>query len=696
MVQGWLTISSSDGGIRLNDDAIELEKKSHYPLGLLILLVFMTICTILILSPGNATAETSGDFDYALINDGTEVEITGYHGISGDINIPSIIEGKLVTSIGNNAFRYCTSLISVTIPESVTRVGASSFYYCTSLTSVTIPESVTFIGAYGFYHTSLISVTIPVSLTFIPDYMCGWCTSLTTVTISNSVTMIGKNSFAECKSLTSITIPSSVTSIGNGAFCLTGLTAVTIPNSVTTIGIGAFAYTSLTSITIPSSVTSIGNGAFSSCSLRSIDVNVDNQFYLSIDGVLYDKAITNLIQFPGGIGGEFEIPNSIISIGGDAFQDCRSLTYVKIPDSVITIGSNAFWDCNSLTSIIIPSGVTRILSNTFYRCYSLTSITIPSSVMEICGYAFQYCTSLTNITLPSSIEKIRSYAFGNCVSLTQIYFEGDAPTIDSNSWIYEHNPNLIIYYYFGNLGFSTPTWYGVPTVCIYPIRLSITPLSTTVEPGNISSFTVSLANPGPTTRTVDVVLDNIYSSDPRIPLGWFILSTNQVTLGPGSIEILTLSIMIPSTWAAVENVMTSISLSVTNEPGTIVYDSVVVGVTVKATDLSAIFDIYRTTADIVTDIELVQANPTVEGIDNIRLELVGLISKIQCAMDHELLNQTNGQALLASANAALNSVERSDEALDDAKMKLVSNALETAQNQLEALINKLEAEIESN
>jgi len=62
---------------------------------------------------------------------------------------------------------------------------------------------------------------------------------------------------------------------------------------------------------------------------------------------------------------------------------------------------------------------------------------------------------------------------------------------------------------------------------------------------------------------------------------------------------------------------------------------------------------------------------------------------IQTSMDHDLISQQSGQALLVSANAALNSVDRSDVALDQAKIKLVGTSLETAQNQLNALLNKM-------
>ena len=253
----------------------------------ILLAVIMTLGVFTVV-PFTASAATSGDFEYWILDDGT-TEITGYTGTDTELTIPSKIDGKPLTSIGDYAFAYCDSLTSVTILDSVTSIGNRAFFGCEKLTSITIPDSVTSIGELAFYFcTNLASITIPNSVTSIgydAFYDTAWYDNQldglvyagkvaytykgempenTSLIIKDGTKSIGDYAFENCGSLTRVTIPDSVTSIGNYAFYYCrNLSSITIPDSVTSIGDYAFLNcTSLTSITIPNSVTSIGWGAF--------------------------------------------------------------------------------------------------------------------------------------------------------------------------------------------------------------------------------------------------------------------------------------------------------------------------------------------------------------------------------------------------------------------------------------------------
>ena len=197
------------------------------------------------------------------------------------------------------------------------------------------------------------------------------------VTIEQGVTSIGKGAFLYCSSLTSVSIPSSVTSIGNYAFqnC-SSLISVTIPSGVTSIGDYAFENcSSLISVTIPNSVTSIGHLAFRGCSsLTDINVDPNNKYWCSVDGVLFSKDMKTLVAYPRGRAGAYKCPDGVTFIGDDAFVGCSSLTSVTIPNSVTSIGNSAFYGCSSLTSVTIPNSVTSIGIYAFYHCTKLKDV----------------------------------------------------------------------------------------------------------------------------------------------------------------------------------------------------------------------------------------------------------------------------------------------------------------------------------
>ena len=114
------------------------------------------------------------------------------------------------------------------------------------------------------------------------------------------------------------------------------------------------------------------------------------------------------------------IPESVTSIGPEAFTGCGNLASVTIPNSVTSIKYRMFAGCSSLTSINIPNSVTDIGLEAFLSCSSLTSINIPNSVTSIEKKAFSSCNGLTSITIGNSVTDIGEMAFRYCSRLTEI------------------------------------------------------------------------------------------------------------------------------------------------------------------------------------------------------------------------------------------------------------------------------------
>ncbi len=282
------------------------------------------------------------------------------------IDVPST-----VTSIGNSAFADIFCLKSVTIGNGVTSIGTGAFKNCTRLKTITIP----FVGATkdGTNNTHFGYIFGAPSYTNNADYVPS---SLETVTITGG-TNIGSSAFYDCTSLKSLYITDLKAwceidfgdYVSNPLYYARNLylngelvTELVVPDEITTINDLALSYfISLKSITIPDSITSIGDYAFSSCtSLSSINVSSNNENYKSVDGNLYSKDGTTLIQYAiGKTDSSFIIPDSVTSIDSSTFWGCKNLTSVTISNSVTSIGNASFYDCKNLTSIIFNGTVSE-------------------------------------------------------------------------------------------------------------------------------------------------------------------------------------------------------------------------------------------------------------------------------------------------------------------------------------------------
>ena len=375
-----------------------------------------------------------------------------------DSHAVSITIPNSVTAIGEEAFFGCSSLKSISIPNDIISLGSACFVGCNSLD-------------YNEYNNAcyLGNNTNPCVV-----LMKAVDTSITSCVISNNCRAIYDSAFSNCASLTSgsVTIPDTVTSIGGSAFSGTSLayinikvssvenflkmsskrslglyirlldsnneliSDVAIPEGITSIPEDAFyGCYSLTSIAIPNSVTSIGNNAFDCCfklksifipkgvkyisedmfddtqCLETIVIDEDNQNYKSIDGIVYDKDVRNIILCPESHAAAISIPSSVMWIGDYAFELCKRIRSIFIPKGVESIGSYAFKECSLLGTIFIPTSVYSIGSYAFDNCYSLSLAFYQGSMTQWNAISVDTGNNLFDNILIESNSEVTSFSY---------------------------------------------------------------------------------------------------------------------------------------------------------------------------------------------------------------------------------------------------------------------------------------------
>ncbi len=210
------------------------------------------------------------------------------------------------------------------------------------------------------------------------------------------------------------------------------------------------------------------------------------------------------------------LPDTIKKIKNECFMDCTLLESINFPTSLTHIGTSAFMNCASLKKVeiysdclkapysfsasgietlVLGEGVSQIPDGCF-AATKISKLELPSTVKNIEWQAFAACESLETvalneglvsigrkafvnnfrlkeITIPRSVTEITEMEFSGCSSLKKVIFWGNAPSTYEceDKVLYPElfepiNVNYTIYYYEGATGFTTPEWYGYPTVML--------------------------------------------------------------------------------------------------------------------------------------------------------------------------------------------------------------------------------------
>lgn len=252
-----------------------------------------------------------------------------------------------LTKIDNWAFGNCTNLLFVILPEQVTEIGMNAFTNCTALTAMTIPALVATIGESAF----------------------AGCKSLMAFNVDTQNEKFAteggilynkeKTTLISCPAgkFATATLPESVLKIeANGFYNCVNLPAIILPASLQKIGAASFVgCSSLTSLDIPASTSKIEIGNFTGCTnLETINVEADNQYYQSIDGVLYTKDGKTLMAYPNKKGTTYIVLEGTETIEAYAFcmTEVENLT---LPASVQNVDDYALGLCNKLSRLKVKA-----------------------------------------------------------------------------------------------------------------------------------------------------------------------------------------------------------------------------------------------------------------------------------------------------------------------------------------------------
>lgn len=246
------------------------------------------------------------------------------------------------------------------------QVGENTFYYKTNS-----DNCYTIVGAeYGTTDVVIPGYINEVQVTEIGQASLWFHSDIENVTVSEGVKKIQGKSFLGCENLKTINLPDSLERVDGFAFQYCS---------------------SVTSMTIPKNVSYIVWSPFNEmASLTEIDCDPENEYYTSVDGVLFTKDMTAVVAYPVGRKGAYTVPETVKYIEPYVFSGAKYLTEINILGSIEGINNGAFDGCTSLNSVVINEGVKYVGSYAFSGCTGIKTFYVPESVTNIGDRAFGF------------------------------------------------------------------------------------------------------------------------------------------------------------------------------------------------------------------------------------------------------------------------------------------------------------------
>lgn len=349
-------------------------------------------------------------------------------------SVYSSYDGIVYSKDGKNLFRVPQgkNYTEYQVKDGVENILTLAFDYCTTITKLIFPATVKTV--YMAEENEFVRGCNNLAYIEVDDANPYLCDDDGVLFDKEMSTLIY---YPVAKTDESYKVPDGVENLGTLA-CYSAKFKTVDLNDATTIGNKAlYQCNNLETIYIPEGVSEIPEGSIDGKKMQNYIVDENNEYYSSIDGVLYTKDKDVLLQFPIGRTGSYTIPTgyNTTTIGARAFLS-SNLTSIEITEGITTINEYAFWGCKKVSEFVIPEGVTSIGEYSFSNT-GATSITFPSTLEKISGRSCAQNSNLTTVIFPngSNPKELGSRAFEEDKNLTSFTLPKSVTTLGSSLFI---------------------------------------------------------------------------------------------------------------------------------------------------------------------------------------------------------------------------------------------------------------------
>lgn len=366
--------------------------------------------------------------DQSSITSITEINIAEYLNIDGTY--------YKVVGIQDNSFKGYTNLVSVIFPSSIIKIGDNAFEN-TALIDISLPESLIHIGSNAFKNTSISNIILPGKLEYIGESTFENC-HIENIIIPNNIKEIGNSAF-NCKNLRKVIFNAfQCNKIGfNGGYYRENSA---FPEFVNTIEVGEDVdYIPYLAFYFCDDLNTLIYNARKAIIEIPSSLDIRSPFNRNVSEVKFGSEVMSIpdyLLFGCRYIKEINVPESVSSIGNNAFFDCLSMESLTLPKySITSIGESAFQNCTSLKSVSLPNTLDSLGEKAFKGCESLKFLDLGYKLRRIPSYAFEDCNSLEELELPNQIKEIGQKAFANCNGIKKVNFPSGISLLGEEAFV---------------------------------------------------------------------------------------------------------------------------------------------------------------------------------------------------------------------------------------------------------------------